>query len=168
MQAVPYHAKMGLGERTENLERFRKFVAGKAENEEDALPILVCTDLASRGLDIPGVTAIIQLQFSGNVVAHLHRMGRSGRAGIRNGRGVIFYGASEELLVNVVQDAEEEQSQMQLAGDVEDLEEDGSEGKKIPSSKDAGKVKDAFSRKRGFTKKVKKARRVRNDYEQQY
>ena len=49
-------------------------------------------DLAARGLDVPGVTAVIQLQFAGNVVVHLHRMGRCGRASNRDGRVVVFYG----------------------------------------------------------------------------
>jgi len=111
------------------------------------MPILVCTDLASRGLDVPGVTAVVQLQFAGNVVAHLHRMGRCGRAGNKNGKGIIFYGPMEKDLVEVVQEAETQQEKMKLKGDVLDEED-----KK-------GTVKNAFSRKRGFTKKRKKERR---------
>ena len=89
IEAVPFHAKLPLKDRTESLDRFRKFVAGQhlTTNEDhdnqsnSAVSVLVCTDLAARGLDIPGVTAVVQLQFAGNVVTHLHRMGRCGRAG---------------------------------------------------------------------------------------
>ena len=145
---MPYHAKIPLAERSENLERFRKYVAGSSTgNDEDCVPTLVCTDLASRGLDIPGVTAIVQLQFAGNVVAHLHRMGRCGRAGEKNGRGIIFYSPAEKKLVDVVREAEMQQERMMLEGDVADDEEE------------AGTVKNAFSRRRGFTKKIKKQRR---------
>ena len=98
---VPYHAKIKLQERAENLDKYRRYSVG-SENS-DAVAVLVCTDLASRGLDVPGVTAVVQLQFAGNVVAHLHRMGRCGRAGNRNGRGIVFYGPKERELVEVVQ-----------------------------------------------------------------
>ncbi|KAL7442936.1 hypothetical protein ACHAXM_008626 [Skeletonema potamos] len=165
INAVPYHAKIPLQERTSNLDKFRRYVAptsddDEASNQGDTVPVLVCTDLAARGLDIPGVTAVVQLQFAGNVVSHLHRMGRCGRAGNRDGRGIIFYGPQEAELVAVVREAEKEQSRMQLSQDVEEeLEDDDSE---------AGKVKKAFSRKRGFTKKIKKERREMRESEDAY
>jgi hypothetical protein len=60
----------------------------------------------------------------------------------------------------VVREAEKEQSRMQLSQDVEEeLEDDDSE---------AGKVKKAFSRKRGFTKKIKKERREMRESEDAY
>eukprot|EP00538_Stauroneis_constricta_P013247 CAMPEP_0119561566 /NCGR_PEP_ID=MMETSP1352-20130426/17985_1 /TAXON_ID=265584 /ORGANISM="Stauroneis constricta, Strain CCMP1120" /LENGTH=610 /DNA_ID=CAMNT_0007609793 /DNA_START=138 /DNA_END=1970 /DNA_ORIENTATION=- len=152
IKSVPYHAKMSLSERSNLLEKFRAYDA-EAENHGNTVPVLVCTDLASRGLDVPGVNAVVQLQFAGNVVAHLHRMGRCGRAGKRTGRGIVFYNEQESELVDVVREAEKQQEQMVLKGDVQDFDaEDGEEGK-------AGTVKKAFSRKRGFTKKRKKMRR---------
>ena len=146
-KAIPYHAKIPLGERATNLEEYRNYEAGSLDDPSQ-IPILVCTDLASRGLDVPGVTAVVQLQFAGNVVAHLHRMGRCGRAGNKNGKGIIFYGPMEKDLVEVVQQAESHQERMVLQQDV--LDED---------DRKAGTVKNAFSRKRGFTKKRKKERR---------
>jgi superfamily II DNA/RNA helicase len=132
-------------------------------SENDHSPVLVSTDLASRGLDIPGVTAIVQLQFAGNVVAHLHRMGRCGRAGERNGRGIIFYNSREKSLVDVVRDAERQQKEkqmMMLRGDViDDDDDDEEESSKKGSNTTDGTVSKAFSRRRGFTKKIKKIRR---------
>ena len=161
LNAVPYHAKIPLSERADNLDRFRRYDANKdsSGNDEDAnaVPILVCTDLASRGLDVPGVTAVVQLQFATNVVAHLHRMGRCGRAGQRNGRGVVFYGEVEKTLVEVVREAEHQQETMALSQDVEDDDERDADGTKKPRK---GSVHGAFSRKRGFTKKRKKERRA--------
>jgi superfamily II DNA/RNA helicase len=152
INAVPYHAKISLNERSENLDRFRRYDSDNAD-AGDTVPVLICTDLASRGLDVPGVTAVVQLQFSGNVVSHLHRMGRCGRAGNKSGRGIIFYDEYEIELIEVVQDAERQQEKMQLSQDVDDRDDDDDDldGK--------GKVKKAFSRKRGFTKKRKKLRR---------
>lgn len=154
INAVPFHAKLTLAERTENLSRFREFDATAEENDDNAVPVLICTDLAARGLDIPGVTSVVQLQFAGNVVSHLHRMGRCGRAGNRDGRGVIFYGGAESELVEVVRKAEGDQETMVLQGNEIDDE----------TASSGGKVDNAFSRKRGFTKKRKKIRREeRND-----
>ncbi|KAL3904101.1 MAG: hypothetical protein SGILL_010196, partial [Bacillariaceae sp.] len=153
VDAVPYHAKISLQDRSTNLERFREYDNGpNANNSKDAVPILVCTDLASRGLDVPGVTAVVQLQFSGNVVSHLHRMGRCGRAGQRTGRGIVFYSEEEAELVEVVKEAEEQQERMDLKQDVDDRDEES-------DLDEIGKVKKAFSRKRGFTKKRKKLKR---------
>ena len=146
-------------ERTENLNKFRKFVAGSDDNDDDAIPILVCTDLAARGLDIPGVSSVVQLQFAGNVVSHLHRMGRCGRAGNRDGKGIIFYGGVESELVEVVRKAEEDQETMVLKGN--DIEDNSNN-----DENSGGKVQDAFSRKRGFTKKRKKI--VRKAREEEY
>ena len=153
LQAVPYHAKLSLSERSANLDRFRRYNKDEESAASDAVPVLVCTDLASRGLDVPGVNAVVQLQFAGNVVAHLHRMGRCGRAGQRTGRGIVFYNSQERDLVEVVQEAEAQQERMVLQQDVDDLDEEQE------SSKQQGTVQNAFSRKRGFTKKRKKLRR---------
>ena len=132
--AVAYHAKVPLDERTKLLADYRAADSG----------LLVCTDLAARGLDVPGVSVVVQLQFAGNVVAHLHRMGRCGRAGQRTGRGLVFYDEHETALVEEIRRAESVQERMQLEQDVEGTEE--------------ATVKKAFSRKRGFTKKRKKQR----------
>ena len=113
---VSYHAKIKL-ERAENLDRFRRYAADGEHDSDDAVSVLVCTDLASRGLNVPGVTAVVQLQFVGNVVAHLLRMGRCGRAGNRNGRGIVLYSDKEREHVQVVRDAEFQQERMILDGD---------------------------------------------------
>ena len=43
--------------------------------------MLVSTDLAARGLDLPRVTAVIQFDFPVNSADYLHRAGRTARAG---------------------------------------------------------------------------------------
>lgn len=199
---LPFHAKILLEERTATLDRFRKYSAVAANenlpthnasadgvgNMTSTISVLVCTDLASRGLDIPDVTAVVQLQFAGNVVAHLHRMGRCGRQQ-QTGRGVVFYGVKERALVATLQEAESYQQQssqnndttssdlphgLSLTGDVTDIplfdldKEDvinlnDSSKSAIESRHEAGKITASFSRKRGFTKKIKKEVRRRID-----
>lgn len=51
--------------------------------------VLVSTDLASRGLDLPDVTAVIQVDFPVNSADFLHRAGRTARAG-NSGMGNLY------------------------------------------------------------------------------
>lgn len=64
---------------SERIETLRKFSSGE-------LRVLICTDLASRGLDIPDVSHVIQLDFASNAAQVLHRTGRTARAGA-SGKG---------------------------------------------------------------------------------
>ena len=137
-----YHGKVPRQARHKQLESFRS----------GTVPLLICTDLASRGLDVSGVTAVVQLQFAGNVVAHLHRMGRCGRAGQRNGRGIVFYSPNQADLVAVVREAEDQQDKMVLAGDVDhpvDLD-------YVEDLEAESLVKPPFRHRRGPTKKKMK------------
>ena len=57
--------------------------------------ILFCTDVASRGLDLPQVGSIIELDPPFSVEDHLHRIGRTARAG-RSGESILFLMPGEE------------------------------------------------------------------------
>jgi ATP-dependent RNA helicase DeaD len=54
------------------------------------VPILVATDVAARGLDIAGVTHIINYDVPTAPDVYVHRIGRTGRVG-RSGRAITFY-----------------------------------------------------------------------------
>jgi ATP-dependent RNA helicase DDX42 len=43
--------------------------------------ILVATDVAARGLDIKGLKTVVNFDVAKNIDAHVHRIGRTGRAG---------------------------------------------------------------------------------------
>jgi len=62
---------MDKKERKEAIERFR---SGKAA-------VLVASDLAARGLDIPGISHVVALDVSEEKDVYIHRAGRTGRAG---------------------------------------------------------------------------------------
>ena len=45
------------------------------------VPLLIATDVAARGLDIPDVEAVISYSFPLTTEDYVHRIGRTGRAG---------------------------------------------------------------------------------------
>ena len=63
---------------------------------EGGLGVLVCTDLASRGLDFHDVMAVIQFDFPVNSADYLHRAGRTARAG-KAGKGEEGRGEGEVM-----------------------------------------------------------------------
>jgi ATP-dependent RNA helicase RhlB len=49
--------------------------------KEGKLPVLVATDVASRGIDVKGVTHVINMDLPQDAEDYVHRIGRTGRAG---------------------------------------------------------------------------------------
>lgn len=55
------------------------------------VPVLICTDLASRGLDIPKIEVVINYDMPKTYEVYLHRVGRTARAG-REGKSISLVG----------------------------------------------------------------------------
>ena len=70
------HSEVPFSEREKAMEEFRS----------GSVQVLFATDLVSRGLDIPDVTAVVHYDFPQNAAVFLHRSGRTGRAG-KDGKG---------------------------------------------------------------------------------
>eukprot|EP00747_Dinoflagellata_sp_TGD_P100927 gnl/TRDRNA2_/TRDRNA2_168189_c3_seq2.p1 gnl/TRDRNA2_/TRDRNA2_168189_c3~~gnl/TRDRNA2_/TRDRNA2_168189_c3_seq2.p1 ORF type:complete len:299 (+),score=71.82 gnl/TRDRNA2_/TRDRNA2_168189_c3_seq2:80-898(+) len=104
------HGDKEQWQREETLEQFRRLLV-KGERG-----ILVATDVASRGLDIPGVALVLVFDFgrgkagmNSGVESYVHRIGRTGRAG-KTGRAFTYFtsedtGAPE--LVKLLRDAKQ-------------------------------------------------------------
>ncbi|KAH8834929.1 P-loop containing nucleoside triphosphate hydrolase protein [Flagelloscypha sp. PMI_526] len=52
--------------------------------------VLVCTEVAGRGLDFKGVREVINFDFPRSVQSYIHRIGRTGRAG-RDGKAITYF-----------------------------------------------------------------------------
>ena len=58
--------------------------------KDGRLPLLVATDVAARGLDISGISHVINFDVPTSPDVYVHRIGRTGRVG-RSGRAITFY-----------------------------------------------------------------------------
>jgi len=67
----------------------------KAFTESTEPCVMICTDVASRGLDLPNVDYVIEYDPPFSADDHLHRVGRTARAG-KEGRALIFLLPGEE------------------------------------------------------------------------
>ncbi|WP_370338470.1 DEAD/DEAH box helicase [Catenulispora sp. MAP5-51] len=77
--AAAVHGDLGQGAREQALRAFRN---GKVD-------VLVATDVAARGIDVEGVTHVVNFQCPEDDKTYLHRIGRTGRAGA-SGTAVTF------------------------------------------------------------------------------
>jgi ATP-independent RNA helicase DbpA len=64
--------------------------------------ILVATDVAARGLDVKDLQAVINFELSPDPEIHIHRIGRTGRAG-KEGLALSLFMASEAKKVNAIE-----------------------------------------------------------------
>jgi superfamily II DNA/RNA helicase len=90
--AVALHGDMDQSARTAALEQFRK-------NE---VTLLVASDVAARGLDIPDVSHVFNFDVPHHADDYVHRIGRTGRAG-RSGAAITIVGPSDQKAVTAIE-----------------------------------------------------------------
>ena len=86
------HGDMQQGQRNRALQRLR----------EGRTRVLVATDVAARGLDVAGISHVINFDLPRQAEDYVHRIGRTGRAG-RTGIAVSFAGMREVGLVKNIE-----------------------------------------------------------------
>lgn len=73
------YGNMDQHKRAEILKKFCKASKG----------ILICTDVAARGIDMPNLDCVVQYNTPGSCVDYIHRVGRTARSGSK-GKAIIF------------------------------------------------------------------------------
>jgi superfamily II DNA/RNA helicase len=92
--AAAVHGDLGQGAREQALRAFRS----------EKVDVLVATDVAARGIDVPEVTHVINYQCPEDEKTYVHRSGRTGRAG-RAGVAITLVDWDEEPRWNLISDA---------------------------------------------------------------
>jgi len=82
--ATGLHGDMGQGAREKVMGRYR----------DGGITILVATDVAARGLDVDGVTIVVNYDLPDDIESYVHRIGRTGRMG-RSGSSWSFVGRQD-------------------------------------------------------------------------
>ncbi len=76
--------------------------------KDGSVPLLIATDVAARGLDIPNVEVVINVSFPLTIEDYIHRIGRTGRAG-KTGISHTFFTTNDKArsgeLINVLRQA---------------------------------------------------------------
>jgi ATP-dependent RNA helicase RhlE len=84
IQAAAIHGNKSQGQRTAALQAFR----------DGKIKILVATDIAARGIDVPGVSHVFNFELPNVPEQYVHRIGRTARAG-REGVAMSFVAGDE-------------------------------------------------------------------------
>lgn len=98
--ACSIHGDKSQREREDALKSFRS----------GATPVMVATDVAARGLDIPNVTNVVNYDLPTNIDDYVHRIGRTGRAG-NTGFALSFVNEKNSGIVKELRDLLDENDQ---------------------------------------------------------
>eukprot|EP01038_Epipyxis_sp_PR26KG_P014723 gene14723-19789_t len=88
IDCTEFHSRLDAPTKERNLQSFR--------NGEKL--VMVCTDSACRGLDLPNVRHVIQAEYALNIIQSVHRVGRSSRGGRKGWATNIFDKSNQELI----------------------------------------------------------------------
>jgi len=86
------HGDMHQNERTRTLNQLR----------DGRMRVLVATDVAARGIDVPGINLVVNYDAPRQAEDYVHRIGRTGRAG-RAGVAVTFLGQADRHLMRQIE-----------------------------------------------------------------
>jgi superfamily II DNA/RNA helicase len=77
-------------------------VAALGKFQSEVVRVMVATDIASRGLDIPRTDLVINVELPRNPINYIHRVGRTARAG-RRGRAISLVAECDITLVETIE-----------------------------------------------------------------
>jgi superfamily II DNA/RNA helicase len=90
--AAALHGDMHQGARNRTLDSLRR----------GQVRVLVATDVAARGIDVPGITHVVNYDLPKFPEDYVHRIGRTGRAG-RNGQAISLVNHSENMNIKRIE-----------------------------------------------------------------
>jgi ATP-dependent RNA helicase RhlE len=90
--AAPIHGDLDQSQRTRTLDGFR----------DGKLRLLIASDVAARGLDVPSVSHVFNYDVPGHAEDYVHRIGRTGRAG-RDGKAITLCGPRDDKALDAVE-----------------------------------------------------------------
>ena len=135
------HGGMEQKDRLDTINRFK----------EGEFPFLVATDIAARGLDIEGITHIINYDIPMEKQSYVHRIGRTGRAGSK-GNAITFVTPYEYRFLNDI----EEFVQYKIPRKDEPAHEEVLEGKALYNEKNNNKPVLKKNREANINKEITK------------
>ena len=150
--AVAIEGDMSQHRREQSMSKFR---SGKAD-------ILVATDVASRGIDVPRVELVINYDVPNQEMAYFHRIGRTARAGAK-GKAITFVSYSSVGDWNIIK--------RQIKVPLKDLNQEmGIEisipdplKRQMPSRRYGGQARSNYSRRSGGFGRSNRGRDTRDD-----
>ncbi len=92
VKVAAIHSDKTQAQRTRALEGFR----------EGRVRVLVATDIASRGIDVPDVDLVVNMELPNETESYVHRIGRTARAG-ESGTAISFVAPEERSLLKAVE-----------------------------------------------------------------
>ena len=92
LNAEPFHGVLSQGKRSQVLEDFKA----------SRVQVVVATDLAARGIDVVQLPAVVNYDLPRSAVDHVHRIGRTGRAG-ESGVALSFVAADMEAHFRLIE-----------------------------------------------------------------
>jgi ATP-dependent RNA helicase DDX42 len=99
MTPVAIGAIHGDLDQSERMRLMTEFRTGRS-------PILVATDVAARGIDVQGVTCVIEFDAARDFDTHTHRIGRTGRAGVPGTSWTLVSDTDSKIAAHIVESIE--------------------------------------------------------------
>ncbi|MEO1038292.1 MAG: DEAD/DEAH box helicase [Pseudomonadota bacterium] len=104
--AAPIHGDLAQSQRTQTLDDFKS----------GAVRLLVASDVAARGLDIPAVSHVFNFDVPRNADDYVHRIGRTGRAGLTGESVTLITPEDRKALAKVVELIGQEPAELSVDG----------------------------------------------------
>lgn len=86
------HGDLSQAKREQVMKRFR----------DAEIQLLIATDVAARGLDVEGVTHVFNYDIPQDAESYVHRIGRTGRAGMK-GLAITFYSSADRPTLDMIE-----------------------------------------------------------------